>query len=536
MKERLVEDWLTRINERGYQTAFGQALLSQGFRVLRIGHSPYEHGKDVLAISPNGDVHCYQLKDGDIALAEWDREYGKTCALVETRPVHPALPADFVYCTFLVTNGGFTDPVLDRIAKHNITWQARGYSRLVTINGRELHRRFVELSSDFWPVQPPDVRAFRSLYLVDGRGDFVPGEFAKFMRVLLAGEVSLLELERRAAAANVFASYLLGEFYRQGDHWNVFRGWILCAAHIAWAGERRGFQKGGWLDSIGLAKEAAIEAIKALAAECQTETAFLPKQTELDEYTCLRNTVAIGAWAVSCLISTRTVSSASSRQAWLGIIEEFEEDGRLWFWGEGALPTLLAIVWLLESEGKRAMADNLLVGFAREIGINQQNDSTCPLPGPYVDADEALKAGVERMSKLGNSEERRRTSVQSYALLPLVLIMVRRGLRKELEECWSELSRVQISCFAPQHSWGYLEWCCDEGTEHDQHFAQPQSWHQLLQLAETPAVNRLPAILRSDGEFGLMFLLAVPHRLAWSIIGTVDQRLRVAANEEPRNT
>ncbi len=93
MKERLVDDWLTRINERGYQTAFGQVLAAQGFSILRIGHSAYEHGKDVLAIAPNGEVHCYQLKDGDIDIAKFERDFGQISGLVQARPSHPSLPA-----------------------------------------------------------------------------------------------------------------------------------------------------------------------------------------------------------------------------------------------------------------------------------------------------------------------------------------------------------------------------------------------------------------------------------------------------------
>lgn len=70
MKERLVEHWLSRINERGYEVPFCQTLASKGYRVLRCGHSPTEHGKDVLAIAPDGVVFAYQLKSGDVSQAD----------------------------------------------------------------------------------------------------------------------------------------------------------------------------------------------------------------------------------------------------------------------------------------------------------------------------------------------------------------------------------------------------------------------------------------------------------------------------------
>jgi len=159
MKERLVDDWLTRINERGYQTAFGQVLAAQGFRILRIGHSAYEHGKDVLAIAPSGEVHCYQLKDGDIDIDAFEREFGQISALVQARPSHPSLPTDYVYRVFLVTNGLFTDPALDRILHHNLGWEKLGFPRLQINDGRWLHRHFTDLSSDFWPTSSKSARA-----------------------------------------------------------------------------------------------------------------------------------------------------------------------------------------------------------------------------------------------------------------------------------------------------------------------------------------------------------------------------------------
>jgi hypothetical protein len=516
MKERLVEDRLTRINERGYQTAFGQTLLSRGFRVLRISHGPYEHGKDVLAISPENEVHCYQLKDDDIDIKQWEHDFGQICALVQSRPSHPALPNNYVYRPFIVTNGIFTDPALDRIHQHNKEWERLGYPRLTPVAGKELHRDLVTLASDFWPVEPPDVRKFRSLYLVDGRGDFVPDDFARFIRALLTGEFTPRDLERRVAAANVFASYLLGEYYRQEDHWSVFRGWILAAAHIAWAAERNGRPGTRWNESFELAKDAAIEALSCLASECATEKAFMPKGMELDEYTCLRNTVAVGAWAALCIIA----GTESSRKRCIEVIEEFTSDGRLWFWGEGAFSGLLVIVWLLEQEKKTELARNLLLGFAIQLAANQQKDSITPLSNPYVNADEVLKKTIEARSSF--QQKKRRNPVQSFTVLPLTFLMVRRNMRNELEQLWPHLSHVTLTHFDPDKPWGYLEWHCDEGAETDQMFAQPQSWKELVEFAAQPAIERLPEALRSDFQFSPMFLLAYPHRINWSIIGNID--------------
>lgn len=233
MKERLVEDWLIRINERGYEVPFCQSLLAKGYRVLRCGHSPTEHGKDVLAVAPDGAVCAYQLKTGDFAQADMTKHHDQIVMLVETRPIHPSLPTKFKYRPYLVTTGDFKEPALSLIKELNAGWIERSLPTLEPINGRQLHVDFVALSADFWPVEAPAVRRFRELYLIDGRGDLDVQQYADFLMEILRGSKSELDLERRAAAANLFASYLLGDFYQQRDHWSVFQGWTICASQIA---------------------------------------------------------------------------------------------------------------------------------------------------------------------------------------------------------------------------------------------------------------------------------------------------------------
>ena len=62
-------------------------------------------------------------------------------------------------------------------------------------------------------------------------------QFAKFLNEILKQTKSSLDFERSVGAANIFASYLLGEFYRHEDHWSIFQGWAVCASQIAGAAE-----------------------------------------------------------------------------------------------------------------------------------------------------------------------------------------------------------------------------------------------------------------------------------------------------------
>ncbi len=171
MKERLVEDWLISVNERGYEVPFCQSLLAKGYQVLRCGHSPTEHGKDVLAITPDGAVCAYQLKSGDIAQADVTKYLSQINMLVEARPIYPGLPVDFTYRPYFVTTGEFKEPALSLIKELNANWQHRKLPALEPIKGRQLHVDFVNLSSEFWFIESRAVRRFRELYLVEGRDD-----------------------------------------------------------------------------------------------------------------------------------------------------------------------------------------------------------------------------------------------------------------------------------------------------------------------------------------------------------------------------
>ena len=441
-------------------------------------------------------------------MKEWEKGYAQVCALVETLPVHPSLPANYIYRPWLVTNGAFSDPVLDRIAQTNASWERRGLPKLELHDGRWMHRELTSLATDFWPINPPDVRLFRALYLVDGRGDFDPQAFARFMRVMLRGELSVTDLERRAAAANIFGSYILGEFYGQKDHWSVFRGWIMTAAAIACAREHADAQNVRMYASFCLARDAAEDALDSLSKECRDQGAFKPTRLEWDEYTRVRNTVALGASAAWCLLNLEDREGAN---VCVELMKRFVRQGRIVFWGESAFPFICSMAWLLEQREEVEQSKRLLVKWLLAIIEKQQRESDDPLPDPYVSAEDVLKQMAEKVSNDGPS---RRKAIQSYSLFPLVLLLVRRGHRELLSEVWKTLSRITIAVFEYDSPAGYLEWTCEKGIERDFIFMQPQSYRELENLALRPPTHKLPSALREDVQFRLMFLLAFPHRLA----------------------
>src|SRR6266511_5200721 len=107
MKSKIVENWLTKVNELTFTIPFAQLLLSKGQRVIHISsQGPMEQGKDIIAVDDSGTIHCYQLKSGKINSRVWADIKAEIDQLVELPPRHPSLNERVDnWEAYLVTNG-----------------------------------------------------------------------------------------------------------------------------------------------------------------------------------------------------------------------------------------------------------------------------------------------------------------------------------------------------------------------------------------------------------------------------------------------
>ncbi len=512
MRERLVEDWLIRIHERGYDVAFCQTLLSQGRHVLRAGHSPTEHGKDILAATPDRKkVWGYQLKTGNFSQADVTKHHEQLRMLVEARPIFPGISPDFDYQPVLVTTGEFKEPAISLIKELNEGWRARNLPVLELINGRTLLADLLRLSADFWPVALPAVRTLRSLYLVEGQGDFDPEAFSDLLMRLFA-EKSGKTLGRQAAAANLFTSYLLGPFQENADHWNVFRGWTLTAASIAWAGAKSNTPEKTWHEPYKLARDGARAALVALHDEAKDENKFRSRGMELDDYTRVRNVTAMAGVACVELMAP----DATAGDIFLSRLKQFIADDRLFFWGEGALSQYLLLVWFLEKHGEHDIAKALLLRTTTLVARRNRQHSEDPLPDGYHSPDDCL---TQMLAETSDDETKK--SVESHSLLPLIILCARRQMRPELNAIWVDITHVRMSFLRTEDPLDVLQWDADDATEHSQQFNE-HSWRELADFALRQDTDRVPAIFQKDPDFALMYLLTFQHRMMGSLLKHLD--------------
>lgn len=226
MIERVIENWLTSINERQFQLPFCQVLSAEGETVVYISsHGQLELGKDVITIALDGTPNAYQLKAGAIGMGEWRRFKGEIDQLVEYPVDLPSTRLSRPHRPFLVTNGQINPAALNAILHANKSWKRRRFEQLRTVNGSELLTRFRTAHGSYLPRDPIDLRMFLELYTRNGREPFAKAQFAKFAESVLnlrAERRTNLEVRRASGSIVLLTSYVLHDCERQQNHWAVF--------------------------------------------------------------------------------------------------------------------------------------------------------------------------------------------------------------------------------------------------------------------------------------------------------------------------
>jgi hypothetical protein len=125
--ERLIEHWLTNVNELGYQIPLCEALLADGCTILHVSrHGRAEHGKDIIARDASGLLTTFQLKGGDINLAEWRSIRGEVEELVQLPVMLPGISPGEDHQPILVTNGELRGDAISSIREYAEVWKRKG--------------------------------------------------------------------------------------------------------------------------------------------------------------------------------------------------------------------------------------------------------------------------------------------------------------------------------------------------------------------------------------------------------------------------
>lgn len=527
MLERLVENWLTRTTERALEIPFCQMLTAEGHRVVHLSrHGPFEQGKDIISVDPNGLVCAYQLKSIGPKLNQhqWEELVPQITRLVEIPVTHPSVIPGSPHEPFFVVNGELDEEVRREIADRNSAWTARNYRPLRTIVRGELLTRLTTLQTAFWPSPLTFERDLLQLFLSDGRACLDKPRHLSFLsRLVPLGEDAPepRELPRSLASAAIFNTYALAPHTEADNHVAVVEGWTVFIALLTAVASKHPAEAQAIDDVMALALYAADGALDDLVQELKARDHFIEGNALVDA-PFYRGRLT---WLLS-LVSVRELIKLSRNpggevDGWAVEFVDKHLPNTL-LWGEAAFPQYLAMALFLNQVKPPNTYDGLIFHVLDAILSANSPSHPLGLPDPYHDLTDVVRmhTGITKSSDLENFKGR------SYILLPAIYLLASKGWRQKIARLWPEISRIAFAEFRVTEAWQTCLWRSEQGDLRLIVPKTPQSWAELRDSARTIDMSLIPAFLAAHPEILLLFTIVYPHRLTADVAGFLDRHFK----------
>ncbi|HEV2350393.1 MAG TPA: hypothetical protein VG028_11165 [Terriglobia bacterium] len=511
MIERVIENWLTSINERQYQIPFCQVLAGEGQTIIQISsHGPSEQGKDVISLSKEGIPCAFQLKNGPITLPRWREIAPQIDELVEYGIRHPSIPARARHLPFLVTNGEVNAPALEAIQSANRSWSQRRFKPLTVIDKGQLLSRFKELHGSFLPKEPIDFRLFLELFLRDGKEPIQKEKISHFLETILpfeaTGSIHGREVGRAIASCVLLASYVLRASETSDNHWAVFEGWTLAGCYVLASATKHRLARKWWGQSFDLCQLAAKLALERLCEECEKRPHFVEGNALVDgHFHGSRMTLLAGLLSALDLYTRCRGEETAKKDFILEFAERALSDVHLW--GESAVPFIFESALAIEGGGRHAVAENCIAKVIQTLAVSNKVEGDRGLPNPYYGPEESVRlaCGLE-------NENREDFHGNSYTVEPLIDFLARRQRRVALSRLWEMVTHVSFVTMNVGQEWEWLMWRSKSGSMDTRLPDKPQSWKKLVQVCSSIDVSAVPRLLRENPAFVFFLMLVYPHR------------------------
>ena len=549
MIERVVENWLDSVNERGYEIAFCQVLIAEGHTIIRRpAHGPTEHGKDIVSRDRQGNFHAYQLKTGDLNKSQWRQIRGEVEELINVPLQEPGVSPKTRFTPYLVTNGELKEPVKDEVRARSEGTGGHGYRRLGFITRDNLLRRFLDVHANFFPFAPADFERFLRLYLADKRSFLRKEEFGEFLSSLLAtgSEMEGIQVRRAMAAVAVLANYILSGYQKAGNHLAAAEGWMLVFAHVLRIAEGARPSDSTWRGVVEICIDGWEVATGALVKEAMASRNWIEGDASVDNFVHgHRKTLLIGYLATFALYKRLTNRELPNEDEIFARVST--ELRPLRFWGESAVPFFIAVFLFLLKRGSEGEAVQLCANLIQIIATMNGFGQGPGLPDPYLDSGDILERELsakralevmqfvmlrDRSTNVIGTEEYYKALVglaqnatgrpawdvgqtfagRSFGIRCLVEFLARRERKQTLKRLWYEIARVDYSEFVPARASDFYLWHAKRGTLVTRRFKRPESWSNLTRQANSCTRRRI-LLFEQFPQLLIPFALVYPHRL-----------------------
>lgn len=520
MYERLLDNWLTNVNELGYQLPFCEALVAEGYTILHVSrHGRGEHGKDVVARRPDGALCTFQLKGGNIGLADWRNIRGEVEELVQLPVRMPGVREDEPHVPHLVTNGELRGDAPENIQRYVSEWERRGYSRLEVWQRGQILKLFSDAHGSFLPSGLNDFRKFVQLYTGQFTAPLPKPEFASLLEPISTGTAGLstTQMPRALASLALLASYIVEQYVRAENHVAAAEGWTVAAVAVLRVAERDSLDARVYTPTLRLLRDGLVRTLDALAAEAlESEGWLVPTYGLADPHVyAARVTIVLGwmgAWGLS---EDSTAGAEEQRRLYEVALREFRSCRSS---GEVDWPFLLSLSLWLERQGHTADAEEVVLGHVDAILAANRGSKASGVPSPYWSHEQVLRLRAGMLAPY----ESERFAGHAYTISSALDVLVRRLRRQAVRGLWPGAALLSLCDFIPDNMADYFLWECSVGALRSGRPEPTASWSVWRSAAAVVDRNSVPKMLIRHPEWVLPFLLTYPHRANRVCSGLAD--------------
>ncbi len=479
-----------------------------------------EMGKDVLSLDRAGRPNAFQLKGvegGRLGVGAWRGMIDQINQLVLQAPNHPSITTTKLHRATLVVNAELEEETFTAIEQYNANLKRQGLrNKLYVIVRGQLHSRFWNLQSEFWPLELPAHRTLLELYLSAGQGPLPRKKLAAVFESVLLGQDNSLshrEVARRVAASSILCALAISEFTKSDNFAAEFEAWIIHGAYVLYAAEFHGLEDSTWRPLFNLTFGSALLAIARLIDELKNRKHLIEGNALVDgpvyPARILQLIGILSAYWFTARDGHRyDTSFDQDREFILEFVRTYLN--RAQFWGEYCSPQLLACWLLMEKRFTSRESQQFLLAIIQSICSMYKRGL---LPSPYC----AYEEYWEKLFNLRDDSVIAEFKQGSYTAESFVHLYSRLNLRQQMGRLWPELTRLPHKLYQPIAKRDYYRFENDRGIEQLQFYRPTKSWSELKYEAGECSGTSLPKLLKKvDPAFTLLFYLACPHRMTSS--------------------
>jgi hypothetical protein len=523
--EKLIEHWLTSVNELGFQLPLCEALLAEGYTILHVSrHGRGEHGKDIIARDPAGALTTFQLKGGDITLGKWQDIRGEVEDLVQLPVMLPGVDASEPHQPFLVTNGELRGDATISIREYAEVWKAKGFGFLGVWQKHELLQKFIEAHGTYVPSGSlRDFRSFVELYVADFRDRLPREQFTTFVFDLYpsaGGNEKTSHRKRALESAILTGEYVVAQYENAANHLAALEGWTVLAVLILYAAERDALPPEAYLTSLKLIRTAFQRNAERFSAEVTASENFLSPLSMLAEDPEVRGarTVLILGWLATLCLNNAILDQGINAGDATAIVSR--ELPNLFFSTEADWPYVVGIALMLGRTAGSSHAEGLLNRWIETVLGYNRGQKAEGIPSPYWLQEAALSLRYGKIPP-GDRED---FSDHSYTIHAALDMLVRRLRRQAVRGYWKRVSKLVHCDFLPDARADWFLWRSDKGDSRMALFPLSKSWGEWRNEVSSVNGDLIPRMLLDHPEWVMPFALVFPHRMNRLLTAMIDAR------------